>query len=80
MFGSWVSLSHFSVKPRRIKRNLKRNGKEIMLVFDRNDPIISSKKAIRRMSKLNSYANLVQTDGGHKIAVDAIRPLIQRNK
>lgn len=80
MFGSWVSLSHFSVKPRRIKRNLKRNGKEIMLVFDRNDPIISSKKAIRRMSKLKSYANLVQTDGGHKIAVDAIRPLIQRNK
>jgi pimeloyl-ACP methyl ester carboxylesterase len=80
MFGSWVSLSHFSVKPRRIKRNLKGSGKEVMLIFDRKDPIISSKKAIRRVSRLKSYANLVQTDGGHKITVDAIRPLIQPNK
>lgn len=80
MFGSWVSLSHFSVKPRRIRKNLKRSGKEVILVFDRNDPIISSKRAIKRMSRLKSYANLIQTDGGHKIAVDAIRPLIQQNK
>lgn len=80
MFGSWVSLSHFSVKPRRLKKNLKRSGKEVLLVFDRNDPITSSKRAIKRMNRLKSYANLVQTDGGHKIAVDAICPLIQQNK
>lgn len=80
MFGSWVSLSHFSVKLRRIRKNLKRTGKEVMLIFDRNDPIISNKKAIKRMSRLKAYAHLVQTDGGHKITVDAIQPLIQQNK